>query len=101
MSNRSEVNQSGPPIIWCGWIRSGHSRDARARRLEVQTACREDRRGVELRFATRLHHVLVARALALVDEPRTDPPDDWMEPEQRLHDRLDRGDEVVAAPHVG
>src|SRR5947207_12601969 len=81
-------------------IRSGHAGDTRTRRLEVQAARRENRPGVQLRFAAGLRHVLVARALALVDEPRADPPDDRMEPEQRLHGRLDRGDEVVAASHV-
>jgi len=38
--------------------------------------------------------------VALLDETRTDPPDQWMKPEQRLDEHVHGGREVVAAAHV-
>ncbi len=43
---------------------------------------------------------LVAGPLALLDQPGADPPDQRVEPEQRLHQHVDRRGEVVAAAEV-
>ena len=46
------------------------------------------------------HHPFVAGPLALLDHPGADPPDHRVEPEQRLHQHMQRGGEVVAAAQV-
>ncbi len=48
----------------------------------------------------RAHDGLVAGAFAFFHEPRADPPDQWMEPEQRLHEHVQRASEVVTPGQV-
>ena len=63
------------------------------------TAC-QDALGVHPRLVAQTHDRFVARALALVDQARADPPHQRMEPEQRFDRHVDRRGEVVAPPHV-
>ena len=74
--------------------------DARQRRLDVELARLEDALRVDLRLAALPDDLFVAGALALVDEPRADPPHQRMKPEHRLHDHVQRRGEIVATANV-
>jgi hypothetical protein len=49
---------------------------------------------------TRTHDGLVARALALCDEPRADPPDERVIPEHGLDEHVHCRRQIVAAAPV-
>ncbi len=53
-----------------------------------------------MRFTARLQHCFVAGALAVVNQPRSQPPDQRMEPEKGLDQHMYSGGEVVAAADV-
>src|SRR5687767_8991220 len=79
------------------------ARDARyvcKTRRHVVSAYVENSFRVGLRAVPGSNDCLVARTLALVYEARTDPPDERMKPEHRLHDHVDRGCEVVTPADV-
>ena len=53
-----------------------------------------------MRRAAQLDDGFVAGTLALVDQPRANPPDQRIEPEQRLDKHMDERGQVVAPPNV-
>ena len=56
--------------------------------------------GISAPVVARTHDGLVAGALALLDEPCADPPDERVEPEHDLDEHVRRGRQVVTAAPV-
>ena len=69
-------------------IGAGDAGDAHQRRFDRKPARSENAFGINLRFAATAQHILVAGALTLLHEPRTNPPDQRMKPEHGLHAHL-------------
>ncbi len=70
------------------------------RRRDVALADIQNSLGVDAPIVTGAHDGLVARALALLDEPRADPPDERVKPEHGFHEHLHGSRQVVAAAPV-
>ena len=81
-------------------IGTRHARDAHHWRLEIELARLQDAFGIDVRLRAVANDVLVARAFPLVDEPRTEPPDQRMEPEDRLNGHVNGRRQVVATTHM-
>ncbi len=81
-------------------VGAGDAGDARQWRFDRKPARSENAFGIHLRFAATAQHILVARALAFVHEPRTNPPHQRMEPERGLHAHLRRRNQIVVAPDM-
>ena len=81
-------------------IGSGDTSHAHERRVDIELTHGEDALGVHPRVAAQPDDVGVAGALALVDEPRADPPHQRVKPEQRLDDHVHRRGEIVATANV-
>jgi hypothetical protein len=111
--DRSDEERGFPPKVQSGAdsidhdgldasrdVRAGDARHAGQRRFHVQTTDVENALRVIARLESQPQHRFVARALALVYQPRADPPHERMEPEEGLDDHVDGGGEVVAARGV-
>src|ERR1700716_2576183 len=56
--------------------------------------------GIDLPFAPQLQNVFVAGALALLDQPGPQPPNQGVKPEDCLYDHVNRSREVVVPAYV-
>ena len=57
----------------------------------------QERLGVHRGIAPFLHGPFIAGVLPLDEEPAANPPDERMKPEQRLHNHMERGGQIVAS----
>src|SRR5581483_9818073 len=51
-------------------------------------------------MAAEFNYRFIACPLAFSDELRANPPDEWMKPEDRFDEHVNRSGEIVATPHV-
>src|SRR5262249_30643122 len=63
----------------------------------IQFANGENTFGINIRFVAESQDRLITSLFPLVDETRPDPPNQWVEPKDRLNDHVDCRCEVVAA----
>ena len=68
--------------------------------FEIELAGLEDALGVELRLAAAEQHVFIAGALTFFHQPRANPPDQRMKPEERLHQCLNTREQIVVSSDV-
>jgi len=81
-------------------IGAADSRHAGKRRFDVPFAHDQDSLRVCLWFSKETQHFFIASALPLIDQPGADPPDERMKPEERLHEHMYGGGDIVATPGV-
>src|SRR6185312_10299195 len=84
----------------CFEVRSGHSRYTRQGRLQIQIADSENAFRIILRRIPETDYFFVAGSFALCDQPRAQPPDNRIKPEQGFDGHVHRSSQIVATPNV-
>jgi hypothetical protein len=81
-------------------VGSGHARHADERRFHVELTNVKNAFCVNLGLTAEAQDLFVTSALPLPDHPLPNPPDQRVEPEDRFHDHLDGGGEVIPVSEV-
>src|SRR5262249_37142579 len=84
----------------CLEIRAGDTGVAWNGRGNIEPAYFQNAFGVHLAVVAGYHDGLITGALALVDQPRADPPNGRIEPEHGFDQHVERGSQIVPAPQV-
>src|SRR5262249_5410269 len=85
------------PLLQIGPRDSGH---AIQRGFQTEFADLQNAFCIYLALATRLQDFLVTGPFTLLDQPRPQPPYQWVKPKDRFHQHVDRSGQVVAAAYV-
>ena len=78
----------------------GDARDTGERGFYAEFADTQDRVSVVAWLAAEVQHGLIARTLAFLNQPRSNPPDQRMEPKDCLYDHVNRSGQIVTSSDV-
>src|SRR5579862_335670 len=76
---------------------SGHACQPRS---HTEFAGFENALGVDLRFTSKSQYFFITSTFTLVQQPPAQPPNQRMKPENSFHHHVQRGSQIIAAPHV-
>src|SRR5438270_10621812 len=81
-------------------IRSCHPRYTSQRRSHAEFTYLQNAFGINLAFASQVENFFIAGSLALLDQARSQPPNQWVKPEDRFDNHVNRGRQIVAPAHM-